>query len=446
MNNFKIAAAVALAIGGTAARQAAFAASPTPAQCAHGNAAAELYVAGSSAAQPSFATALANDLFDSNGETTISAPAVTGSANGNFKAYCGFAKAGNGAGVATGAVVNVYYRGEGGSVVGALPIVSGKAIKFLDLTPAACQVTNPSVVGLSANVGTTDGWTGCVTTHAVEMGVTDLEPTVFTTPNYPSAYSTAVFGTANKAQLAALTSTQLFQQVFAVFVNTSGLNGGGVGQAIDLSRQTVSNILDGNYSDWSAVPTSTGGAVSSTSAAITIVNREAGSGTRTGASIYFLGTNCNTAYQLSLSDPNPTNDGYATGDVLATAAATPGAITYASIDNNGKQANLTMASLSGVKPSNLAATSGAYDWWFEATAQKGNITSPGGTGIYNWLIGGELANVGTAPHAPDILAIPNLGTNTPTVPVTASTVGGVTIYINPFTRNGNSCNYPGETN
>jgi hypothetical protein len=444
MNNLKIAAAVALALGGSVATQAAFAA-PTAAQCAAP--AASLYVAGSSAAQPSFATALANDLFDASGETTISAPAVAGSANGNFKAYCGFAKAGNGAGVATGAVATVYYRGEGGSVVGALPIATNKAVKFLDLNLPGCAVTNPSVVGLSVNVGTTDGWTGCVTPHAVEMGVTDLEPGQFHTPNYPSAYSTTVFGSATQAQLAALTKTALFQQVFGLFVNTSGINGGASGQAIDLSRETAAAILAGNYADWSAVPTASGGAVSSTSQPITIVNREAGSGTRTGASIYFLGTNCATS-SLVLSDPTPASDGYATGDVLATAATTAGAITYASIDNNGKQAALTMATISGVTPSNLAAASGTYDWWFEATAQKGNITSPGGLGIYNWLVGGELGNVATAPHAKDILAIPGLGTNTGAVPATstASVVGGVTIYINPFTKGGASCSIPTPTN
>lgn len=445
MNNLQVAAAVALALGGSVATQAAFAAAPTALQCS--TPAASLYVAGSSAAQPSFATALANDLFDSNGETTIAAPAVAGSANGNFKAYCGFAKAGNGAGVATGAVATVYYRGEGGSVVGALPIVSNKNIKFLDLTIPGCAVTNPSVVGLSVNVGTTDGYTGCVSPHAVEMGVTDLEPGQFHTPNYPTAYSTTVFGSATQSQLAHLTQTPLFQQVFGLFVNTSGINGGLSGQSIDLSRETAAAILSGNYSDWSSVPTSAGLAVSSTSQPITIVNREAGSGTRTGASIYFLGTNC-VAFPGALSDPTPASDGYATGDVLATAAATPGSITYASIDNNGKQAALTMASINGVGPSNLAATNGAYDWWFEATAQKGNITSPGGLGIYNWLVGGELANVATAPHAKDILAIANVGTNTGTVPATstASTVGGVTIYINPFTKGGNSCSIPANTN
>jgi hypothetical protein len=429
--NLKIAAAVAVAIGGHSLAVAG----PTVAQCA--GAAAKLYVAGSSAAQPSFATALANDLFDAGGETTISAT------NGNFKAYCGAAKAGNGAGLATGTITTVYYRGEGGSVVGALPIASGKPIKTLDISTVACQVAAPATTGTSATVGTTDGWGGCVTNHAVEMGVTDLEPTVFVPPNYPSAYSTAVFGTATKAQLAGLTSTPLFAQVFGIYVNTSGINGGATGQAINLTREAVANIFAGNYTDWNAVPSASGGAVSTTSQPIKLVNREAGSGTRTGASIYFLGTNCSLV-PGSLSDPNPAADGFATGDVLATAAANPGAITYASIDNSN--ASLSIASLSGVTPSNLAATAGQYDWWFEATAQQGTITSPNGTALYNFLVGGELQNVGTAPHAVDVLAIPNVGTNTSTVPVVGNTVNGKTIYINPYTKGGNSCSIPAETN
>jgi len=436
MNNVKIAAAVALALGGYSSVHAA---AVTPAQCATPN--DSIYVAGSSAAQPAFPLALAADLFDANGVTTISA---TGG-NGNFKAYCGFAKAGNSAGLATGDIVTVYYRAEGGSVVGALPIVSGKPIKQLDLTLPGCAVAGPVVNGTSATVGTTDGWTGCVSAHKVEMGVTDLEPTVFTPPNYPSAYSVTVFGSANKTQLANLTSTRLFQQVFGLFVNTSGINGLGTGQAIDITRQTAASILEGNYTDWAAVPTATGTAVSSVSAPITIVNREAGSGTRTGATIFFLGTNCvNSAG--TLFDPGP--DGFATGDVLATAAATPGAITYASIDNNGKQANLSMAKIDNVTPGNLVATSGEYGWWFEATAQKGTFSSPNASALYTFFTSGELSKVASAPHALDILAIPNLNGNTAVVPVlgSASTVGGVTIYVNPYTRGGNSCSIPGETN
>jgi hypothetical protein len=428
-SNLKIAAAVAVAIGGHTLAHAA----PTVAQCAA--AANVLYVAGSSAAQNAFGVALANDLFDATGETTISAT------NGNFKAYCGLAKAGNGAGLATGTVTTIYYRGEGGSVVGALPIVSGKPVKMLDISPVGCQVAAPVTTGTSAGVGTTDGWGGCVTNHAVEMGITDLEPTVFVTPNYPSAYCTTVFGTASKSQLALLTTTPLFQQVFGLYVNTSGINGGGTGQVINLTRQTAAAILEGSYSNWNAVPSATGGQVSTTSQAITLVNREAGSGTRTGATIYFLGTNC-VDFPATLFDPGP--DGFATGDVLATAAATAGAITYASIDNSN--ASLSKASLSGVAPGNLAATSGQYDWWFEATAQKGTITSPNGTAIYNFLVGGELANVATAPHTAQVNAIPFQGTNGAAVPATSNTNGSGTIYINPFGKSGNSCNIPTEFN
>jgi hypothetical protein len=428
-SNLKIAAAVAVAIGGHTLAHAA----PTFAQCASPG--ASLYIAGSSAAQKAFSDALASDLFDATGETTMSA------SNGNFKAYCGFAKAGNGAGIATNTIVTVYYRGEGGSVVGALPIVSGKPIKMLDISSGACQVAAPVTTGTSATVGTTDGWGGCVTNHGVEMGVTDLEPTVFVAPNYPTAYCTTVFGTATKAQLATLTSTALFQQVFGLYVNTQGINGGATGQAINLTRQTAAAILEGSYSNWNAVPSATGGQVSTTSQAITLVNREAGSGTRTGATIYFLGTNC-VDFPGTLFDPGP--DGFATGDVLTTASTTPGAITYASIDNSN--ASLSKASLSGVAPSNLAATNGQYDWWFEATAQKGTITSTGGTALYTFLTGGELANVATAPHTAQVNAIPSIFTNTPTVPVTANTNGTGTIYINPFGKSGNSCNIPTEFN
>jgi hypothetical protein len=428
MNNLKVAAAVALAIGSVSAAHA----NPTAAQCAAPG--ASLFVAGSSAAQNAFSNALATDLF--GGSANLNTYSGT---NGNFKAYCGSAVAGNTAGIAANTVVTVHYRAEGGSVVGALPVVSGKAIKFLDLSNAACQVASPVVNGTSATVGTTDGWTGCLTTHQVEMGVTDLEPAQFVTPNYPSAYSATVFGTASGTQLSNLTQVKLFQQVFGIYVNTSGINGGGTGQALNLSKETVATILAGNYTDWSQVPSGVGvAAVSSVPAAITVINREAGSGTRTGASIYFLNTNCASS-SLALQDLTPLADGYATGDVLAAAASTPGALTYASIDNAGKT-NMTSVTLSGVTPSNQAAASGQYDWWYEAAATKGNITSTGGTTLYNWLTGGELGGHATAPHTAQINVIPLFDGNGGAL--AADTLGGKTIYTNPFTRSGKSCTLP----
>jgi ABC-type phosphate transport system substrate-binding protein len=401
-----------------------------------------LYAAGSSAAKAAFATALAADLFSA--ETTYS------SSNGDFDAYCGPISSGGATatGLTAGNVAVVHYRAEGGSVMGALPIVAGDPVKFLDLTGTGCNVAIPPTTGTSSVNGSDDSWGGCLTTHEVEMGVTDLEPGVFyadsIVSNYPTAYSVAAFGSASKTQLQGLSATPLFSQTFGIFVNNLSLSG-----TINLSKETVGKILSGGYKNWSQVPTATGAAVTGSSLPIVIKNREAGSGTRAGASIYFLGQECGLG--VTLKDGAASLDAYATSDALKFAASVAGAITYAGIDNNGKQSNLTMVQLSGVTPSNLASAAGQYDYWYEATGVLGNtsgtsggITSPGGNTIATWLMGGELQNLASAPHAAQINVIPNAGTNgAGVVPITSSTVGGKTIYLNPFTRFGNSCKNPG---
>jgi ABC-type phosphate transport system substrate-binding protein len=246
-----------------------------------------------------------------------------------------------------------------------------------------------------------------------------------------------VFGSATPSQLGALTHTALFQEVYGLFINTSGINGGATGQILNLDKNTVGAILAGSITDWSQVPSGTG-VVSSTPKTITVVNREAGSGTRTGAGIYFLNIGCSGS--AAINDPTPGNDSYATSDALAAAAGIAGSITYASIDNAGKQAALSIANLNGVVPSNFNATNGSYDWWTEAQLVKGTITSTGGSTIYTWLVT-ELAKVSTAPHTLDINAIPGVAGNTPTSPpALANTLGGVSIYVNPFTKGGNKTN------
>jgi hypothetical protein len=447
MNNLSIAAAVALALGTASAAQAV-------GTCDVPDYA--LYIGGSSAAKSSVSTALNANLFTAGTTSSYS------STNGDFEAFCGAISAAGATatGLTQSSIATVYYRAEGGSVVGALPIASGVALNYLDLHGTVGTVpclTTQSVTGSSGSNGTTDSWTGCVTTHGTELGITDLEPTVFqaTAGNYPTAYSTAIFGTATPAQLATLAgaSIPLFQQVFGIFVNTSGINGGNVGQPMNLSKETIAEILSFKYKNWSAVPTAAGGQVSSTSQTIVIKNREAGSGTRTSATLYFLGQEC-TTQPLALRDPAATSslDGYATSDVLKQAASTAGSITYASIDNASKQSNLTIVSLSGVVPSNLNAATGQYDYWYEATALLGNttgttggITTAGGSAIASYLTGGILQALGTAPHAADINVIPGRGGNVGVVPLTSS-AGTATIYINPFTRGGNSCSPPAEQN
>jgi hypothetical protein len=255
MRNDKLAAAIAIALGtGTAAHATV----PTLAQCQtplH-----QVYVAGSSAAQNAFFTAVNTDVFASNGS-------LYKSSNGNFQALCGVSA--NAAYAPVGDSVLIHYRAEGGSVVGALPIAAGLGhpLNFL-LTSGVTTVgtlaapVTVSTTGTSATVGTTDGWGGGnLVKHEVDIGITDVEPAQFVGANYPSAYSATVFGSASASQMAALKSKQspLVDQVFGLFVNTTNIGGGASGQAINLSRETVANILDGTYTDWSQVPTVTVG-------------------------------------------------------------------------------------------------------------------------------------------------------------------------------------------
>jgi hypothetical protein len=74
------------------------------------------------------------------------------------------------------------------------------------------------------------------------------------------------------------------------------------------------------------------------------------------------------------------------------------------------------------------------------------------TSIANFLIA-DLQNANTAPHSAQINLIPGSGSNTtPIIPVAGhgnscsnaacSVATSTTIYVNPFTRQGLSCNVP----
>jgi hypothetical protein len=247
--------------------------------------------------------------------------------------------------------------------------------------------------------------------------------------------------------LAALTKTVAFQQVFGVFVNTSG---GAFSTAekttLNIGKATLTNILNGTSSDWSDVPDMTGNAIASSPEGIVVVDREAGSGSRTAASVYFTNDECISGV-TSLADTGP-QDYFSTGDVLAAANTIPGSITYATIDNAGSFANLTLVSINGVVPSNLAAAEGQYDFWYEAfVVSNPAVTTPAVT-TFQTFLANDFQKLSTAPHVVDILAIPGKQGNTPKLPVSASASAGTgvsgtaTIYVNPFTRSGGVCTAP----
>lgn len=450
VRNLTVAAAVAAVLGSGAA----MAGQPTPAQAASPT--VGLYVAGSSAAKSAILGALETgssfcggsySLFSSTGDTNFFAVSCTPAASTGLPSA-------NGTNVFT-----IWYRDEGGSVVGALPLVTGAQINQLSLAGASGSGGSYTVAvgGSSATNGIDDSFAGGVFKAPVQVGISDVEPAALVGANYPSAYKTSVYGHATTVALAGLTQATIFDQVFGVFVNTnsgvfSSAEKAGQGTAtasLNLGRQTIAGILQGSagfLTDWNSVPDTSGNAVASSSLPVTIVNREQGSGSRTAADIFFTGDHCTSPPQTPIQESTAgTADYFSTGNVLAAANTIPGAITYASIDNAGSSyPNLTLVAVDNVQPSNLNAAAGAYSFWFEATVNTGanySSLSADQQGLITSLIS-AFQTEATLPGAVDILANPNY--NSPSLPVsgTATTISGKTVYINPFTRLGNSCNDP----
>jgi ABC-type phosphate transport system substrate-binding protein len=453
---------IAAAVAAAFASQIAGAAVPTPAQAAAP--AASLVMSGSSAAAPAVANFIENTLCGSSANT-LQVSSVGGTKN--FLAYACFLPAaitdptGPGPSISSGSLVTIYYRTEGGSVVGAIPVAANHAIKRLNLADTSCGGTGLTatctITGTTSIAGTGDTWAGAVVAAQTQLGVTDVEPGQLTGGDSPlppnGNYATSAFGNPNQKQMAALSTFPLLQQVFGLVVNTSGQSF----SAVNLSRESAANILQGNYTDWSSVPdASTGNSVSSGSSHITRVDREAGSGTRTSANIYFLGYQCSSTTNITNNAGETLN--FSTGDELTLANSTAGSIAYASIDNikapsNGtKYPNLVLASINNVAASNLAAAAGSYDYWFEATlVPNAPATSGSSLTLSDFLIA-NLPDLTSAPQLPDINVIPGASSNNiPTVaatggPANNGKTGTLEVFVNPFTRGGNSCNVPAETN
>ena len=189
---------IAAAVAATLAAGVANAA--PPALSAAAAPVASLVIAGSSAAESSVQAAVGADIC---GGATNMLTMKSAGGSGNFFAFsCTPSPAISG--VPAG-VVTIYYRTEGGSVVGALPVVSQAKIKRLNLSDSTCTASGTSgtcsITGLTATAGTQDSWGGAAVADFVQLGVTDVEPGQLGNPgDFPSAYNPAVFGTATAKQ------------------------------------------------------------------------------------------------------------------------------------------------------------------------------------------------------------------------------------------------------
>ena len=410
-----------------------------------------IYIAGSSAIKNALTNAIINNFCGGIANTTVITTTGTGSTDKNWDAFACTPATGQ---ATNGGNYLVDYRFEGGSVAGYLPVVNGITVNQIDgpsLTAAALTVTGSTEANGQSDTFTVSAG-GSFTKHAVDLGIGDVEPKAITGNNYPTDYSTGVWGAVNQAGMFNKPASGLVvDEVYALFVNETG--GNFTETPLNLSKDMISQILQGNVTDWSKVTDVAGNAVVSASTPITVVNREYGSGSRTATDVLIVGDGCSSSgLAASIIKQKAAFRYFSTGDVLAAAGSVAGAITYASIDNN-PAANLTMVTLNGVAASNLNAASGAYPFWVEAAYINNSATTGADNKAINNIIAG-LQNQGSTAALADINAIPNIaaangGNFNTTVHANPSgsgvvpTGGGTaTVYINPFTRQGITCSQP----
>jgi hypothetical protein len=455
--NLTVAAAVATALWGTSAFAQQGASGPTLAQIVNsatnspGN---TINVGGSSAIKNALTNSILNNFCGGAANATI---ITSNGTNTNFLGISCTPAAGQ---ASNSGIYNVWLRYEGGSVTGYLPIVNNAPVAAIDGTTLTgvgngFQIT---INGSSAANGNNDSFTsgGGGSLHSVipDLGIGDVEPQALINNNYPKDYSTAVWGARNDLGLFGLASAGgLIDEVYAVYVdNNSAAFVNPLGN-MKLSSQAVTAILTGKLRDWSQVFDINGAAVVTSSLAISVVNREYGSGSRAAADILLAGDGCSGASQGASQTLLQATKGagaaryYATGDVLTAANSIAGSVTYASIDNAPK-ANQSLVWINGVTPNNLNAANGVYPFWVEAQYVN-NATASGHDSTAVSSIVAGLQNQSTTAAIADVDAIPsNNGFNT-TVHAVASNSGIVpsgggsaTVYINPFTRGGKTCAAP----
>jgi hypothetical protein len=461
MRNVHIAAAVAaaLGVGGTAFAQ------PTPTTAME--AAHNVYMAGSSAAVNGVVAWLEGTVCGNSGYSLFTSPTST-LGQPDFRAVSCTAASGQ---PFAGDTLTVWYRPEGGSVVGVFPVFNNVAINELNMS-AACNTagtisgTNATynctnIAGTTPQNGTDDSFSVGVSKHTVDIGISDLEPGVFSSvatgdkdawaggggndpiPTYASSFT----GPQINVQAAqASAHSIIFEQVFGFMVNTNlGIS--------NLPKEQIAAIFDNVVKSWSNVATSSSGTVTgATSTPIVVCNREIGSGTRGSTDIFLNGHGCSgIASPQYLTDvAGETNgsvtepaDNFATNLSIDCVNRNQNSIGYVSIDNFSKfgttsAPNVTSIQVSGITASQANAAVGTYAYVYEASMNENPSASSDGTTFYSAAVP-VLQTGSTTAKSGQILAIPGYAGNSASIPLQVG-VEPTSLFYRSGSAGGNSCN------
>ncbi|MDB6011883.1 MAG: hypothetical protein JWL65_4133 [Gammaproteobacteria bacterium] len=446
MRNKYVAAAVAAALA-VGASGATLAVGPTPAQAS--GAAHKIYMAGSSAAASGIVSFLETSVCGGANFSVFTTPTSTVNAP-DFRAVSCTAAAGQ---PFANTIVTVWYRAEGGSVVGVLPVINNISVKQLDIVNAGCSATDgvtyscTGVAGSAPVNGTNDSWgpTGVIS-HNIDIGISDLEPGVFGSSQTwaggglhdPFGTYAASFTGPNKTatQLQAMTHTTIFEQTFG-FVVSSNLT------FTDLPKEQIAAIFDGSVSDWSQV--SLAGNTAAGSGAINVCHREIGSGTRASTDLFLNNQGC-VAGANNIGNSDAGNDNFQTSAELDCVNGAANSIGYVSVDNfsklgAGKQFTATKSiTVNGVQPSPTTSGLGSYAYVFEASLNRNASLSADATTLLTTMQP-ALQNVNSTSTSAQVSAIPGQpATNAATTPLQVGTHGVLTSNFFRTGGAGNSCN------
>ncbi len=392
-----------------------------------------LTVAGSSAFKSTFKSELASICSD-----TVDQYTASGTGAPDMVAYsCTLASTAAVPAALQGKKSLVYYRSEGGSVYGVGPIAKGVQITRLKVD-ASCTGTSPSYSCATSGWSlAADSGSGQLEKATVQLGISDEEPAMFVGANWPALATESIFGAApTPAQLGNITSKQsAVGQTFAVYVNKA-VTGGTAGQHLNLSKQTLTSIFSGAYTNWSQVP----GATSTDD--IVVCKRESGSGTQIGADMYFNGTNCSSSAFGFVDSTVALNASGGAEKTCIGNSANPGAIGYVAIEAT-IPSNTSIVDIDGVVPSRNNAALGSYGYWFEVSFNSGAALAA--TTLEKSLASTMISRLRAQATVPStsasVFALP-VGANTPSFTNAADTSHPVSLA----TRGGNSCALPQAQN
>ena len=223
--------------------------------------------------------------------------------------------------------------------------------------------------------------------HTSDILAFDVEPTLFTSDNWPSANSDATLiptklATApTAAQLAGITTSVMNGQIFSIIVNNAvpgiGVSGGNAAGTTfpNLSTNSIRAILTGQYTNWNEVPEVSG--TDSAGTPIVLCRRDHGSGSEISASLTFTGIECgalsstiaatNNAGNLNTVIEEPTSQ-----DVKTCVNANAGGIGLVGL---GLSASYTTVAIDGYAPNAHNAAAGHYNFAYEDHAQDNTAHS-----------------------------------------------------------------------